>query len=217
MSNKLQVEQLREDYQQATLELEDAHANPIIQFERWFEEAVAAKVKEPNAMTLATANAEGRPSARIVLLKGFDANGFVFYTNYESKKGQELLQNPQAALVFSWLELEKQIRIEGKVEKLSETASTQYFQSRPKGSQIGAWVSPQSQIIESRNSLEEKVTALNKKYQDQDTLPKPDHWGGYLLQPDLIEFWQGRSSRLHDRVLYKLSADSQWYKQRLAP
>jgi len=167
-------------------------------------------------MTVATSTADGVPSARILLLKGFDTNGFIFYTNYESRKSQELIDNPQAALVFCWLELQRQIRIEGSVEKLSPELSQRYFQSRPKGSQIGAWASPQSQVIENRTILEEKVAALKVEYAEKAQLPLPDYWGGFILKPKYLEFWQGRSSRLHDRMAYTLMED-QWKVNRLAP
>jgi pyridoxamine 5'-phosphate oxidase len=208
---------LREDYRQATLEIDEVAESPIQQFELWFQMAVNAKLKEPNAMVLATANAQGRPSARVVLLKGFDESGFVFYTNYESRKAEEMEENPYSALVFNWLELEKQVRIEGSIEKIGESIATAYFQSRPKGSQIGAWASPQSQVIPNRAILEQKTAELEKIYQDSEVLPKPKHWGGYLLRPNMIEFWQGRSSRLHDRIRYSLPVDGTWKIERLAP
>ncbi len=208
---------LREDYRQATLEIDEVAKNPIQQFELWFQMAVNAQLKEPNAMVLATANAQGRPSARVVLLKGFDESGFVFYTNYESRKAQEMEDNPYSALVFNWLELEKQVRIEGAIEKVSEPIAITYFQSRPKGSQIGAWASPQSQVIPNRAILEQKTVELEKIYQDSEVLPKPKHWGGYLLRPSMMEFWQGRSSRLHDRIRYSLRVDGNWEIARLAP
>jgi pyridoxamine 5'-phosphate oxidase len=211
------IEALRKEYAQGELELSDTPADPIQQFEQWFEEALQSEVPEPNAMTLSTASADGVPSARIVLLKGLEVGTFLFYTNYESRKGRELAENPRAALTFLWHELQRQVRIEGQVEQLDEAASTAYFQSRPKGSQIGAWASPQSQPIESREVLEAKEQALSEKYEDAEQLPRPDHWGGYRVIPQRIEFWQGRPSRLHDRILYERSADGHWEKKRLAP
>lgn len=215
LNNKL-ISNLREDYRAQTLNITDVTKEPIQQFEIWFKEALDSAVKEANAMTLATVNSEGQPAARIVLLKGFDKKGFVFYTNYDSKKGIELAQNPNVALVFLWKELERQIRIEGVAKKISVRQSTAYFHSRPKGSQIGAWASPQSQIVESRNQLEKNYEELKEKYKNKLILPKPTHWGGYVVQPKLIEFWQGRSSRLHDRICYTLQ-DKKWLIERLAP
>ncbi len=214
MSN---IADLREDYRKADLEIKDVTSNPLEQFQIWFQQALQAELKEPNAMTLATATADGKPSARIVLLKGVDEQGFLFYTNYNSRKGQELAANPQAALVFAWLELEKQVRIEGTVERITPEASTAYFQRRPKGSQIGAWASPQSEVIPDRRILEENVQALQAKYTQSEQLPRPEHWGGYRLRPTVIEFWQGRSSRLHDRIRYSLQTDGSWHIERLAP
>jgi pyridoxamine 5'-phosphate oxidase len=197
--------------------MQDVADDPMQQFNIWFEQAVQADVKEPNAMTLATANTQGRPSARIVLLKGVRDNSFVFYTNYNSQKGQELSENPYAALVFNWLTLEKQIRISGKVRPLDRADSEAYFQSRPKGSQIGAWASPQSQIIEDRQLLEDNVENLKTQYAEAEQLPCPPHWGGFEVLPDEIEFWQGRSSRLHDRIVYRKESDGSWKIERLAP
>jgi len=167
-------------------------------------------------MILATTNKDGRPAARVVLLKGIREDGFLFYTNYNSQKGNEMLENPYAALVFNWLDLEKQIRIEGKVEKLAHKDSEAYFQTRPKASQIGAWASPQSSVIEDRKLLEDNVTDLKQQYKDTEQLPCPTHWGGYIVKPDLFEFWQGRSSRLHDRIQYNLE-NEEWTRVRLAP
>ena len=216
MNNQL-ISNLREDYRARTLEITDVATDPIQQFEIWFKEALDSAIKEANAMTLATVNAKGQPSARIVLLKGFDKKGFVFYTNYNSKKGIELAQNPNVALVFLWKELERQVRIEGVVKKSSVRQSTTYFHSRPQGSQIGAWASPQSQVIKSRVELENNYKELKEKYKNKPTLPKPSNWGGYLVQPTLIEFWQGRSSRLHDRICYTLQEKKKWSIERLAP
>lgn len=211
------IQDLRENYDLAKLERTDLAESPFKQFENWFNFAVEKKVAEPNAMTLATVNAEGQPSARIVLLKGFDENGFIFYTNYDSIKGKDMQVNPNIALVFCWLDLHKQIRIEGKVEKLSAEKSTEYFQSRPKGSQIGATASPQSEVIENRDILEENAKNLTEYYAEADNLPKPTNWGGYLVRPSMIEFWQGRQSRLHDRLRYFLEESGEWTIERLAP
>ena len=222
--DKKTLEGLREDYRKSTLEEESASENPHTQFYNWFKEALNAEIPEPNAMVLATVGKDGLPSARVVLLKGFDEKGFNFYTNYESQKGKELSENPECALVFNWLELERQIRIEGIAEKLSPEESTAYFHERPKKSQIGAWASPQSQIIETRDVLEDNLKDLNAEYVDSEKLPRPNHWGGYRIKATRIEFWQGRSSRLHDRLNYSLTsldeeknADSTWKRTRLAP
>jgi pyridoxamine 5'-phosphate oxidase len=212
----LHIENLREDYAGQHLTIENTTASPIDQFEDWLEAAINGKLPEPNAMTLATVRTDGRPAARIVLLKGFDPNGFVFYTNYESRKGEELAAHPFAALVFNWLELQRQVRIEGSIEKISAEESDRYFQSRPKGSQIGAWVSPQSKVIPNREVLEEKQALLDQQYADTSVLPRPENWGGFLLRPELIEFWQGQTSRLHDRIQY-LKEGQNWIKARLAP
>ena len=208
---------LRENYVRLALSETDLLPDPVAQFATWFREALDSQVREPNAMTLATANRQGRPSARTVLLKGFDAAGFVFYTNYESRKGQELAENPQAALLFTWLDLERQIRIEGQVEKITPAESLAYFQSRPKGSQIGTWASPQSRVIADRSVLEATEAELRSQYAEVDTLPLPPFWGGYRLQPDQFEFWQGRSNRLHDRIRYARTEHGGWSLERLAP
>jgi pyridoxamine 5'-phosphate oxidase len=215
------ISDLREDYRLAALDEstvtdpQRANADPIKQFAIWFDEAQQAGLREPNAMTLATADIYARPSARIVLLKGFDSHGFCWFTNYESKKGVELQQNPVAALVFHWNELERQVRIEGTVVKMSEAESNAYFQSRPLSSRIGAWTSPQSQVIASRKILEERERLFATQFETDP--PKPPHWGGYRLQPTLIEFWQGRTSRLHDRLAFRRTADLPWQLERLAP
>lgn len=211
------IQQLRREYAQASLDERDVAENPFEQFQKWFEEALNSNVLEPNAMTLATSDAAGNPSARIVLLKGLTDDGFVFFTNYRSRKGEELAQNSRACLLFFWKELERQVRIEGAASKISEAVSTEYFQSRPKASQIGASVSPQSQIIESRELLEQKYQEIAEKYKDSDVLPRPAHWGGYAVKPEKIEFWQGRPSRLHDRILYSLTDSKIWKIERLAP
>lgn len=209
------IAHIRKDYKLRSLLESDVLPNPVDQFAAWWHEAELSKVDEINAMTLATATADGRPSARIVLLKGFTAEGFIFFTNYESKKGKELAQNPHAALVFFWKELERQVRIEGSVIKASEAESDQYFLSRPAGSRIGAWASPQSSVIPNRQVLEEKVQKLTEQYSEANT-PRPPHWGGYLVKPEKIEFWQGRASRLHDRIVYSLY-EGKWRIERLAP
>lgn len=209
------LENLRQDYRSAQLNDNDVNKNPIKQFEKWFAEAMTAEIFEPNAMTLATADKTGKPNARIVLLKGFDENGFSFYTNYLSQKGKELKKNPQACLVFFWGELERQVRIEGKIEKLSKETSEKYFHSRPIASQIGAIASPQSQVLNDRKELEQKFEELTSLYEGK-TIPKPAHWGGYILKPTSIEFWQGRRSRLHDRIKFDL-INGKWQTNRLAP
>ncbi|MET3980607.1 pyridoxamine 5'-phosphate oxidase [Mucilaginibacter sp. UYP25] len=210
------IENLRQDYAAASLNETDVNADPIRQFDKWFNEAINYKVHEPNAMTLATATLDGRPSARIVLLKGFSDDGFKFYTNYLSRKGKEIAKNPLGALIFHWGDMERQIRIEGTIEKLDKNYSEKYFHTRPKLSQIGAAASPQSQEINGREELEQKMAALELEYADGD-VPKPSYWGGYVLRPRLIEFWQGRRSRLHDRIVYKKTDNKNWKIVRLAP
>nr|WP_294869576.1 pyridoxamine 5'-phosphate oxidase [uncultured Pedobacter sp.] len=212
---KENIQNLRQDYRSASLSENDVDSNPILQFKKWFQDAVSSQLYEPNVMTLATSDRFGKPTARIVLLKGIDEDGFVFYTNYESKKGRDLVENPQAALVFFWPELERQVRIEGVVSKVSEQTSSEYFHSRPIGSQIGAMASSQSKVISDRESLERKVEQLTTQYADQE-IPRPLHWGGYLVEPTHIEFWQGRPSRLHDRIVYDL-VEGSWIINRLAP
>ena len=213
---KSDLASIRNDYLQKSLSKNDVAVNPLDQFEHWFEEATAAEINEPTAMNLSTVSENGRPSGRIVLLKGINDSAFQFYTNYESQKAHDLALNPFAALTFFWPELERQIRIEGKVEKLSESTSESYFSSRPWDSQIGAWASPQSQVIENRDVLEENFQKVKEKYEGRE-VPRPSHWGGYQLVPDRFEFWQGRSSRLHDRIIYWLSNDGEWIIERLAP
>jgi pyridoxamine 5'-phosphate oxidase len=212
-----ELQNMRQDYSSASLSEDSTKADPIKQFEKWFNEAVESQQHEPNAMTLSTATYDGRPSARIVLLKGFDTAGFSFYTNYLSRKGKEITKNPLGALTFFWGTLERQVRIEGTIEKLSKEQSDQYFHSRPRGSQIGAVASPQSQEIASRDVVEKKWEQLEAEYGDDKEIPKPSYWGGYILKPRLIEFWQGRSSRMHDRILYKKIDNKNWKKVRLAP
>lgn len=212
----ISVADLRKEYTFQGLSETDAHPNPFEQFKIWFDQALAAQLPEPNAMTIATATTDGKPYARIVLLKDYDERGFVFYTNYESHKGQQLVQNPWGAIAFWWAQLERQVRIEGYVEKVSEVESDEYFQSRPKGSQLGAWASSQSQVIDSREVLERRLEQLKEEYENKE-VPRPPHWGGFRVIPDEIEFWQGRPSRLHDRLLYRRSEDGSWKIQRLAP
>lgn len=216
MKTNPNIAELREDYRLKTLDITDVHPDPIVQFQIWFEEAMNANVPEPNAMVLATANAAGIPSARVVLLKGLNQEGFIFYTNYQSHKASELAENPNAALVFNWLELQRQVRMEGSVKKISRESSKEYFQSRPKGSQIGAHASPQSQEIADRSILENNVQQLKEKYAKEEQLPLPENWGGYILEAKKIEFWQGRSSRLHDRIIFT-KVDKNWRIKRLAP
>lgn len=206
---------LRRDYSLAGLTEKDLAKDPFRQFDKWFQEAEAAKIHEPNAMTLATATRDGRPSSRIVLLKGVDPRGFLFFSNYASRKGLELDANPHAALVFSWLPLERQVVIEGTVTRIAREESETYFHSRPRASQLGAWVSQQSSIIASRSVLEENMKAMEAKYAGAE-VPLPAQWGGWRLAPELVEFWQGRRSRLHDRLRYRKNKDG-WSVERLAP
>ena len=212
----MHIADIRKDYRLQTLDETGVAADPIQQFGIWWQEALQSEIVEVNAMTLATANEQGVPSARIVLLKGYDERGFVFFSNYESKKAGDLQVNPMASLVFFWKELERQVRISGRVEKVTELESDQYFQSRPEGSRIGAWASPQSTVISSRQVIEEKVEALQAAFEGKE-IPRPLHWGGYRVVPTRIEFWQGRSSRLHDRIQYTLQPDGNWIIERLAP
>ena len=209
------IADLRKSYERAELSEDASHADPLQQFAQWLQEAIAAQVPEPNAMTLATVDHQLRPSTRVVLIKGYDARGIVWYTNYDSRKGQDLAGNPYAALHFHWVELERTVRIEGRVEKTSAEESDAYFHSRPLDSRIGAWASPQSQVIPNRGVL----VANAAKYGAQFLLkpPRPPHWGGYRLQPDSWQFWQGRKSRLHDRLRYTAGDDGQWLRERLAP
>ena len=211
----MSIADLRLEYSQATLSEHEVDADPIRQFAHWFDAALAAEISEPNAMNLATIGKLGRPSARIVLLKDFDARGFTWYTNYSSRKGQDLLEHPYAAITFHWGELERQIRIEGTVDRVSDEENDSYFSIRPIKSRLGAIASAQSMPIESRELLEQQFEEASEKFGE--TPPRPAHWGGYRLKPDLLEFWQGRRSRLHDRVLYTLDSDGIWQRSRLQP
>lgn len=215
MDNSAKISQIRTNYTLNTLDREQLAKHPMQQFEQWLNEAIEAKVAEPTAMHLATANKEGKPSGRIVLLKDTSQDGFTFYTNYQSRKGVEMAENPYGCLNFFWVELQRQVRIEGSIKKVSLEDSQSYFNSRPRGSQISALISPQSQVVKNRELLELKVRDAKKQYEGQD-IPKPAHWGGYLLAPLYIEFWQGRASRLHDRLCYTLK-NGEWTIERLAP
>ncbi|WP_026764391.1 MULTISPECIES: pyridoxamine 5'-phosphate oxidase [Sediminibacterium] len=210
------ISDIRRDYMLKSFDETHASSNPFDQFRDWWEEATSADIDEVNAMTLATVDGNGKPAARIVLLKGYTHDGFVFFTNYESAKGQDLAINPNAALLFFWKELERQIRIEGTVEKIDPADSDAYFHSRPAGSRIGAWVSPQSKVIPNRAFLENNYNQLVEKYPDENAVPRPPHWGGFIVKPESFEFWQGRSSRLHDRLKYTKSSEG-WNRERLAP
>ena len=206
------IQAMRQNYEQAALDIAHTAESPMQQFTKWFEEAVASELKEPNAFILATATPDGQPSSRTMLLKGIEDQGFVFFTNYESRKGKELIANPQAALLFFWGELERQVRIEGKLERLSDADNDAYFYSRPEGSQYGAMASPQSTVIASREWLENRMQEIMAAGAPK----RPDNWGGFLLRPKTMEFWQGRPSRLHDRIQYQWTGKS-WERYRLAP
>ncbi len=214
-THTMNIADLRKSYEKAELSETASHADPLQQFDQWLNEAIKGEVPEPNAMTLATVGSDLRPSTRVVLIKGFDARGIVWYTNYNSQKGRELAGNPYAALQFHWVEMERVVRIEGIVEKVSDEESDEYFKSRPLDSRIGAWASPQSEVIDSRTVLVTNAA----KYGAQFLLhpPRPPHWGGYRLKPDTWQFWQGRKSRLHDRLRYTQQADGGWLRERLAP
>lgn len=211
-----QIAALRKDYIQASLNEEDVAPSPFSQFDKWWKDAEKSEIDEMNAMTLTTSTVDGRPSARIVLLKSYDEEGFMFFTNYESRKGQELAENPHVCLLFFWKELERQVRIEGTVSKASAAESDQYYNSRPLGSRIGAIASPQSKVIPDRLFLEQQVERVTNEFKDKEPV-RPEYWGGYIVRPTLIEFWQGRSSRLHDRIVYTITPEGNWTIARLAP
>ena len=220
VDHPVKIADLRTDYMRETLDESNVAPDPFRQFEHWFSEAVKAQVPEPNAMSLATVDANGRPAARVVLLKGFDEAGFVFFTNFSSRKGRELDAHGIAALLFFWPELERQVRIEGAVTRVDDAESIAYFAGRPRLSQLGAWASPQSEPIAGRQALEERFEAVKARHRDAHLpVPRPPHWGGYRLAPDVLEFWQGRPSRLHDRIRYRLSPEhpGAWTIDRLAP
>jgi pyridoxamine 5'-phosphate oxidase len=209
------IADMRKEYSQQTLEVDDVLRDPINQFQKWFEEARQSQLPEPNAMHLSTVTPEGKPAGRIVLLKGIENEQFIFYSNYHSRKGQDLLHTPWAAITFFWVELERQVRIEGKVQQADPDMSTAYFHSRPRDSQIGAWVSPQSEIIPDRAFLENRQKELEARFEGQQ-VPRPQHWGGFAMQAEKLEFWQGRPSRLHDRICYTRDPKG-WRIERLAP
>ncbi|WP_395827263.1 pyridoxamine 5'-phosphate oxidase [Collimonas sp.] len=209
------IADLRIDYSQASLSETDTAADPITQFGKWFDKAIHAEIPEPNAMSLATVGSNGRPSSRIVLIKQFDESGFTWFTNFESRKGHDLAEHPYGALLFHWVALERQVRIEGRVEKVSDEESDAYFNIRPLRSRLGAIASAQSETIASRELLEAEYAKAEQQFGDNP--PRPKHWGGYRLLPDTVEFWQGRRSRLHDRILYTLDAHGGWLRQRLQP
>ena len=210
------ITDIRKEYSKSTLDTGSVAKDPITQFERWFDEAMESKVPEPNALTLSTVSEDGRPSGRIVLLKGVEKGKFIFYTNYQSQKGKELENNPACSLTFFWPELERQVRIEGVAVRADSPSAEKYFQSRPRESQVGAWASPQSAIIANREILEERVKKIQEKFKDVEKLPKPNQWGGYEVEPNESEFWQGRPNRLHDRIVFT-KVDGQWRVHRLAP
>lgn len=212
---RLYINTLRHDFSKQTLDESQVDKSPFLQFEKWFKEAVDAHVNEPNAMTVATASKSGKPAARILLLRNFNENGFVFYTNYDSRKGEEIDANPHCALLFFWPELERQVRIEGKLIKQTAAESDLYFNTRPRTSKLGAWTSPQSKVVKNRKELDELYEQMSQRFPSED-VPRPPRWGGYVLQPDSIEFWQGRPSRMHDRILYTL-VNGNWKIERLAP
>jgi len=216
-THRMSLENIREEYRLAELSERNCETNPIVQFERWMKDAQAAHLKEPNAMTLSTATADGRPSGRVLLLKEVSELGFVFYTSYTSRKARELERNPFAALTFYWPELERQVRVEGGTSRVAREKSEAYFQTRPRGSQLGAWASHQSEVISSREELEAALKQAEAAYLEIDGVPTPEFWGGYSLSPDSIEFWQGRPNRLHDRLRYRRKDEFRWEIDRLSP
>lgn len=210
------IASIRKNYSRQALTEESVSNDPLDQFKVWLNEAILSEVLEPTALVLSTVSADCRPSARVVLLKEVSSDGFVFFTNYDSRKGQQLAENPYASITFFWAELERQVRIEGTIGKVAADVSDVYFHSRPRGSQIGAWASPQSREINSRVELEQAEARFEKDFANLDIVPRPQHWGGYVLKPERIEFWQGRPNRLHDRIVFE-QADTQWTRKRLAP
>jgi pyridoxamine 5'-phosphate oxidase len=216
MHQDASISSIRREYMRESLSESDVHSDPFRQFDRWWAEALKADIDEVNAMTLSTLSTSGFPGSRIVLLKGYDDHGFVWYTNYESRKGRELTEHPKASLLFFWKELERQIRIEGVCERVSSEESDTYFNARPEGSRIGAWASPQSKTIESREILDRNIAEISERFSDT-PIYRPPHWGGYRLKPVMLEFWQGRPSRLHDRIRYDLQDGEGWKLTRLAP
>ncbi len=215
MGNHDFIRDLRKDYTQYELTENDVHDSPFVQFSIWLEQALKAQVPEPHATTLSTVH-QGRPSARVVLLRGLEGEGLLFFTNYESRKGREIAENPSGCMTFFWPELERQLRVEGKIVKATEEVSDDYFFSRPRGNRLGAWASPQSEVIENREVIERLSALFEARYPTGTAIPRPPHWGGYVLIPDAFEFWQGRASRLHDRIRYRLENGS-WKIERLAP
>jgi pyridoxamine 5'-phosphate oxidase len=215
MTQPHRIGDLRKEYVRESLDAQDVARDPLVQFSRWFQEALNAGLPEPNAMTLATVDARMQPAARIVLLKGYDDRGFVFYTNYQSRKANDLVHNARAALLFHWIELERQVRIEGAVEQVSSEDSDEYYRSRPLGSRLGAWASPQSQVVAGREELEARLEQVASSHGDDP--PRPGHWGGYRVLPQMLEFWQGRPSRMHDRIRYGREGSGGWRIERLAP